>query len=373
MKIVSESISISKATQKIQGAISDRSLAQIGIRADKGQVTFFAADRMLAIYSSFDGNITQPGITFVQAKLFTEVVRELPPETITLSTEGSWLVVTGGKNNSYTMKIPILEGLSWKEPPDTTEDAKAYVPSIKLSYLINQVSFCVSQESPRNYGSVAYLHKCDETKLRLVGTDGYRLSHCDVEVELNSDFLKQGLCLPKRTLVELSKVCQEGFESVELSISNDGSIICASVDGFQMFARLSSIKYPNYQGVIPNHQPHQLSLSRSELQSVTKRVLIAADKNKALLLSFSKDSLTLSSKTMGSSEGTESVPLDGYVGEDCQIAVNGKFLSDVFSVTSSEELSLAFSNNVGPIVTAPMKEPEGCFSRHVLVPIMEAH
>jgi DNA polymerase III sliding clamp (beta) subunit (PCNA family) len=77
---------------------------------------------------------------------------------------------------------------------------------------------------------------------------------------------------------------------------------------------------------------------------------------------------------MGSSEGRETVPLDDYHGPRFDIAVNGKFLTDVFTTTESDSLNLQFNqeSNEDPIVIVPRTEPSDCRSKHVLVPIKQS-
>jgi DNA polymerase III sliding clamp (beta) subunit (PCNA family) len=137
--------------------------------------------------------------------------------------------------------------------------------------------------------------------------------------------------------------------------------------------RLSAVKYPNYLGVIPNKKMAGVNVSRPQLATVARRVLLAADKSRALQLSFSDSSLTLNSKTMGSSEGRETVPLSDYRGPRFDVAVNGKFLTDVFATTDSQDLTLQFNqeSNEDPVVIVPCVEPSNCKSKHVLVPIKQ--
>lgn len=168
-------------------------------------------------------------------------------------------------------------------------------------------------------------------------------------------------------------MCGEGFSHIKLSITQDGNTMVAEVPGYKIFVRLSSVRYPNYMGVLPQRKLSGVVVSRSHFQNVTKRVLLAADKSRALQLSFSDSSLTLNSKTMGSSEGRETVPLVDYHGPQFDIAVNGKFLTDIFSTTESKELALHFNeeSNEDPIVIVPKNEPAECRSKHVLVPIKQ--
>ena len=210
--------------------------------------------------------------------------------------------MTAGQREEFRMKIPRIEGQSWREPPEINTENSSALPCDKMTYMIEQVQFCVAHESPRNYGSVGYLHRNEKGFLRLVGTDGYRLSYSELEGELPENFLNQGICLSKRALVELHRMCNEGFKEVNLAVSDDRTTLVATVPDYQLFVRLSAVKYPNYQGVLPTKQLSKVDIPRPYFQSVTKRVLLASDKTRALQLCFSNSSLTLKSRTVGRSE-----------------------------------------------------------------------
>ena len=373
MKIQISKNQLSMATSRVQGAITERSLAQIGLNAQATQLQVAATDRILAVYSTLGCEVMQPGTVFVPARLFSDVVKELPDGLVKLEQERAYLVITAGADDEFTMKLPIIDDLTWREPPELVSGNAAELPAPKLSYMIDQVQFCVAQESPRNYGSVGYLHKPTPEICRLVGTDGFRLSYCEVQTAMPDGFLGNGVCLSKRALAELQRMCGEGFETVRLSIADDETTLVAEVPDYRIFVRLSAVKYPNYMGVLPDKKMANVLVTRTHLANVVKRVLLAADKSKALQLSFSDSSLTLNSKTMGSSEGRETVPLVDYHGPRFDIAVNGKFLTDIFSTTESNELTLHFNeaSNEDPVVIVPRQEPLDCRSKHVLVPIKQ--
>jgi len=372
MKVTINKSLLNLATSRVQGAITERSLSQIGLMAKDNKLHAAATDRVLAVYSSLDCQVQSPGVAFVTARLFSDVVRELPEGDVRLEIQGAFLLITAGRTGEFFMKLPVIDDANWREPPAFDTGNSAELPTGKLSYMIDQVQFCVAQESPRNYGTVGFIHRPGKESLRLVGTDGFRLSYCDVAIGMPDGFLDNGVCLSKRALGELSRMCGEGYEKIHMAISEDQTTLVARVPDYQIFVRLSAVKYPNYNGVIPDNKNSAVLVSRAQLQNVAKRVLLAADKSRALQLSFSDSSLTLSSKTMGSSESKESVHLDDYHGPKFDLAVNGKFLADVFSTVPSEKLLIQFKNVEDPIVLVPREEPSDCRSKHVLVPIRES-
>ena len=211
MKVIVDKSSLSTATARSQGAVSEKNLAHIGLRAYDGKLQLTAADRILVIYNAISSEVIEPGEVFVPARLFSDVVRELPDGVVKMEKTSQYLVIKAGENDEFVMKLPRIEEKKFQEAPVIDSDNCARIPSEKLRYIIEQVQFCVAHESPRNYGAVGFLHRPKKDVLRLVGTDGYRLSYSEIEMDLPEHFLFSGLCLSKRALSELHRMCNDAF------------------------------------------------------------------------------------------------------------------------------------------------------------------
>lgn len=378
MKVVIDKQVLATMTSRIHGGLSDKNFAHLTLKTlGKDNLQLSLRDRVVAIYCNGTSVNEKEGVAFVQAKLFSDMVRELPAGDVQISVEGkAFVIVTAGKKKEFVMKLPLIEDMKWqKEPEIAPASEELVISSSKLSYIIEQVQFCINQDSPRNYGTVGFLHKPSPNKLRLVGTDGFRLSYSEIEDDnIPKDFLKEsGVCISKRGLIEILRMSNEGFETVRLSISEDFKTLSAKVDGYQIYLLLSSLNFPNYQGVIPEYKPSTLSVSCQSLQGVVRRVLLASDKNRTLKMTLKKGNLTLSSRNVGNFEGYENLGLEGYEGPFGDLSINGKFLTDVISATMSDNINIMFNNDDNPVLLIPVTEPQKCRSQHVLVPIKEGN
>lgn len=380
MQVVIDKEILSTMTSRIHGGLSDKNFSQLGLNAiseDKLKLCF--KDRVMSMFCEGSSKVGKKGTVFVQAKVFADMVRELPAGDVVISCDDETnIVVTAGKRGEFYMRLPLIKDLQWEDEPEFSCAGESItLKSSRLSYLIDQVQFCINQESARNYGTVGYLHRPVDDKLRLVGTDGFRLSYCEIvldETAMKSSFLKQnGICISKRGLSELLAMSNEGFESVTLSIADDYKTLIASVDGYRAYILLSTLNFPNYQGVVPEYKPSTLNVTCQELQSVIRRVLLTSDKNRTVKMLLKRGSLTLSSRNIGNFEGKETFDLDSYDGPSGSLSINGKFLTDIVSSTSSDAINIRFSSedNDNPVLIVPVSEPKDCFSRHVLVPIKE--
>ncbi len=362
---------LQQATFRLQGTVADKNLSQVGLRASPSLLEVSGADRIVAVHNRLDAVVERPGTTFLPGKLFSDVVKELPEGSVSLELEGQYLVIQAGVGQSFVMKLPIIHDATWNEPNKMAEENCGVISSTSLLYMISQTHFCISPDSPRNYGGVAYLHRPEMNRLRLVGTDGFRLSYCDIEADLPPSFLAKGICISKKGLIELQRMCHECHESISFTVDEEGSTLRAAVKDYELYIRLSAVKYPNYQGVLPSANLNLVRVARPQLQSVARRVLLASDKSRALQLCFSNSSLTLKSRTAGSSESKEVVELSQYQGTPRDLAINGKYLTDVFSAVTSDEMNVHFRGESDPLVVVPCEEPKLCKSMHVLVPIRE--
>jgi DNA polymerase-3 subunit beta len=372
MKIQTDKHELHRATLRLQGTLVERSLANIALKAQLDHLVMSSADLVLSAFCSLPCEVMEPGEASVPAKIFSEVVRELPDGIVHIEKSGSYLKISAGPSEQFLMKIPLIDNVQWVEKPKIKIREEGNLPSLEFAYMMDQVQFCVSQDSPRNFGTVAYLHQSEAKTWRLVGSDGFRLSYCQKSQDgLSASFLDEGICITKRTLGELGKMCKEGFDSLHLAVAEDRSTLVAEIPNFQIFVRLSSVKYPSYQSVITNKSKFETKIERKLLLEGVRRTMLAADKSRSICLNFREHELEIVSKTLGSSEGREILALDSFSGE-IALSINGKYLQDVVSNSTSESLLLKFSGEDAPMVILAIGEPYGCQSLHLFLPIKES-
>ena len=313
-------------------------------------VTFVGSDQVLSVYTTVECESQSESEVFVAGKLFSDIVRELPEALIKLETTGSKLKISSEDKGHFEMKIPLVEEINWEDVPSFSDRPKITLPSRELEKLISKVQFCIQHDSPRNYGTVGYLHESRDNQLRLVGSDGFRLSMCEVHTEesfskLNSD----GVSLSKRALLELQKMCSEAAGSLEVLADEDGaSLLVKSGDSYQIHMRLSSIKFPNYETVIPKEGVFYANFERAHLSQVIKRVLLASDKSNVVELTLDQDRLKVRSRSTGEAEGEEFLNLDAYEGKAMKLTVNGRFLLEILSANQDNNMKLGVKSAESP-------------------------
>jgi DNA polymerase-3 subunit beta len=375
MDIEIEVSHLAQATNRMQGALSETSLPYVSMLATSSSLQFSATDRSVAVFSATPCAVRESGEVAVPARLLCSIARQLPPGRIRLQKQRNSLQISS-MEMELQMRIPLLEGLSWKEAPEIKEpQAICRISSSKLSFLLGQIQGCLSQDAQQNYAAVAYFHRRGTSGLRVVGTDGFRLSYCEVAVEMSPSFLQgAGVCLSKRGVSELLRMCHEVDGEIELILFESATKLLAKAGEYHLFCSLSAVEYPNYLGVLPKGLSSQVVLSKNDLLQSIKRILLVSDKSNAVVLSFARNQFTLQAKSADASEGKESVAIDFETEKETSLVINGKFLQDALSTLSDAQVVVSFQNEDTPIVLFEAEATGSSMyeSKHLLVPIKES-
>ncbi len=371
MKIQTSKHQLHRATAGMQACLADKVFSWTAVKTSgEGQILLTASDWLLSIYHRIDGEVAAAGECFVPSRLFSDVVRELPDGAIQLETNAKALVVTAGTAAEFYFKIPLIEDGVWPEPFVLQEEKKLHFGVVELSYMIEQVLPSIVTESSRSFATVGCFHQTEEGYLRLVGTDGVRLSYCEIRAEDDYQRFPNTVCLPRRGLHELARMCGDEGEELALYVIQDKTILAAASERRQVFVRLAAVDYPQYSSHLPVVEKRLRSkVARTALQTVIRRALLAADSTRVVRMQFAKDRLVVSAHS--SSECQEVLALQNSLAKTYKIDMNGKFILDILATMVSDNVWISFQGGDSTLTIEPEIELPACRSRHVIPPIQE--
>ena len=372
MKIQTAKQILSNAANKIQACLSDKKLSHIAMKTEDNRLILTASDWAMSIYHYIECEVAEHGESFVSLSLFANVVKELPDGAVQLERQETALVVTAG--SSFSFKLPLLDNFSWSEPYTIDKKEELEIDSADFGYFLEQVLPSVRADASRAYGTVGYFHKTTDGRLRLVGTDGCKLSYCEMVIDSESQ-IPSDICLEKRGLVELSKICSDNPEKLSIAVIKNNTLLVATTANRQMFIRVSEIDYPDYAEALPDEMNHKKAVvDRVKLQGALKRVLLATDNSHTLQVSFSNGEIEISASNDSSSESREVFAVETCpLKENVKLDLNGRYVLEFLATITSDNISVWFQDLDHPIVVVPQTEIPNCKSQHVLVPIKESH
>lgn len=156
--------------------------------------------------------------------------------------------------NRRVVELPFVEPKNSPRIPDGELSFRGQILASALEAALNKAAFCLSAESTQHCTDTIKL-EMRESKFRVVGTDGHRVSVVLSVVEgaakngTNSEF---STLLLRSTAAILSKLSGES-SWVKLSTcreETEHNLFLLS-DGSMLIARPSQGQFPNYENVIP--------------------------------------------------------------------------------------------------------------------------
>ena len=247
------------------------------LSAGFGRVRLTTTDLDLWCQVELDAQTPQPGKAVVPVRNLGKVLKNMPDSRVQLRSEGDDVVCQAGPSEVR------LSGLDIEEYPDV-EEPEGCVMSIPLSGdLIEKVAYAVSRDETR-YTLMGVLVEVDGRQLKLVATDGHRLSRFVGKLPPGSegDAGEEPIqaIVPARLLtdgVRLSgKLGAQGVlelyeKTAAVRINGSTRIWCKTIEG----------RYPAYEGTIPSEFTGTVSVPKGAVCSAVARV-VALSKGRRL-------------------------------------------------------------------------------------------
>lgn len=319
---------------------------RLDLQGDSLVITGSDLDLTITVSLEVAGN--EDGVAVVPAKLLSDVVRAVEPGAVDLSIDGSDAEITAGRSRFTLRTIPADEypQLSDVEGDGVTIDGEAFLQALR------QVVPAASSDDSRPI-LTGVLMAAEESGLRLVATDSYRLAVRDLP---GTSLLEgeQSILVPSRALNELTRFIGDDA-SVELFLGErDASF---AVDSVRMTTRLIEGDFPNYRGLIPENNPNTLTISRAGLLDAVRRVRLLAQEATPVRMSMSGEGLELVAMTQDVGQANESVDA-AYEGEDLTVAFNADYLVTGLDVAPGDDVMLETVDALKPALLRSAAHPE---------------
>jgi DNA polymerase-3 subunit beta len=340
--------------QAVAGIIERRHtlpiLSNVLLSRTDTHIDFVATDIEIEITTSMtvEGPGEEKKIT-VGARKLVDILRALPEGSeVQLVLQDRRLQVKSGKSrfNLQTLSADDFPRLALAEAATT----RFTVPQKLLRSLLGLVQYAMAQQDIRYYLN-GLLMVIEEDQLKLVATDGHRLAYASRKVG-GKNLSRQEVILPRKTIIELSKLLDDSDEPVEIDLSSAqarfkfGNVVLVSklVDG----------KFPDYGRVIPQSQPKKLKLDRiALLQALQRAAILTSDKFRGVRWVLSDGSLKISCSNTEQEEAQEELDVP-YKGETLDIGFNVGYLVDVLNNLDVAEVECGLGDaNSSALFTLP--------------------
>jgi len=351
MKLKIKKEEILKGLQRIQGVVEKKNtmpiLSNMLLIADDRGVEIIATDLEIGLRGRYAAEVDKPGAVTVSAKKMYEIVRELPADDIQINVEeNNWVRLQTGRSQFKLVGLPRDE---YPALPDVAEEGMIVIEGDMLRDMIKKTLYAVGENDARYVLNGLFVHM-SQTKsglnIRMVGTDGHRLSMIDRVVDAKHK--EESIIIPKKAMVELRRLLEEDAPKAELRLGFSKNHALFKRDGLVMVSKLIDGNYPNYLQVVPAKSTKKVSVSKDVFMHAVKRVsILSKEKTNAVKLQLEPGRLVLSTNNPEVGEANEELAVD-YKGEAITIGFNSRYLMDVLTAMDRETISLELSDALSP-------------------------
>lgn len=363
MKLICSKANLLKGVNIVSKAVPTRTtmaiLECILIDASTNEIKLMANDMELGIETKIEGEIVERGVIALDAKIFSEMVRRLPDNDVTIETDNSFKTVISCEKTKYN--IVGKSGDDFSYIPYIERNDSIVLSQFTLKEVIRQTIFSIS-DNDNNKIMTGELFEINDNQLKVVSLDGHRISIRTIE--LKNHYENKKVIVPGKTLQEISKIVPgSAEEDVEIYISNNHIVF--EFETTTVVSRLIEGEYFKIDQMLSSDYETKVKINKRELLDCIGRstLLVKEGDKKPIIMNITDGNMELKINSfIGSMNEDIDIEKDG---KDIMIGFNPKFFIDALRVIDEEEVSLYMVNPKAPCF---IKDEEGTYT-YLILPV----
>ena len=374
MKVNVKQQQLAHCVNMVSRAVSPRStlpvLSNILIKTDNGRLRFSATNLELGITCWIGARIEGEGAITVPARLFTDLVSNLPSDQVLMTLDNSTqtLNVRCGTSESNIKGIDAEEFPPIPEP-DLEDGVPLNIPNFRE--MVQQVAFAASSDEARPV-LTGVLLKLDGNHITMAATDGFRISIREDDLPTAVPTPIEAI-IPARALVELARIIGSNDGTLIMTFPRDRGQVIFHMEDLELASQLIDGVFPDYQAIVPqNFKTHTLLSTQGLLKACKQAEIIAREGTNVARLNIIPDTedsnpgtleISAQSEQTGSSEVLVDASVDGV---PLLVAFNVRFLREVLEVIKSDNVWLETNAANTPGLLHPQGDEH---FKHIIMPM----
>lgn len=368
--------SLYQGVQSVERIVTTKStlpiIGNILLEASKSRLKISANNLEIAMEVFVKAIVEEEGAILIPAKIFSGMVSKLPDTEIIVKTLDNGTVKISYKQSNFS-----INGLSPDEfptLPKTKEGKTINIDSKILSEMIEHTVFSVSMSEEKYVLSGVLMEtgkaqtSGDSSNLRMVSTDGYRLSKRGSKLP-GAVPIESSVIVPAKALSEVSRVIGVS-PGGEVEVTLGGEYISFRYKDAYIVSRLIQGQFPDYKQVIPKASEIKIGMNCKAFLSAVERAAVIASSSANIIrleVKGSKMCVIASAPDVGSVNEVIEAEIKG--GDKAQIAFNARLIIDALKVMNEEKIMLELAGPLSPGVIRPVG---GVDYTYIIMPIRVA-
>ena len=370
MKFIVSSTGLFSRLQAISRVINSKNSLPILdcflLELTDGTLSITASDSETTLSTFIEANeYDADGRFAVNSKTILEALKEIPEQPLTFEVSESMEIVVKYQNGKYS-----LMGQNADEYPQSANlGSNAVHVSLGVEVLMNGINrslFATADDELRPVMNGIYFDITTED-ITFVASDGHKLVRNKTYKARGNE--KAAFILPKKPATLLKNLLPKETGDVQIDFDDRNAMF--TLENYSMTCRLIEGRYPNYNSVIPQNNPHRATIDRAAFVSGLKRVSVISSAASSLIkLRLDMNTIQISGQDIDFSTSAEETLMCQYEGNQMSIGFKSTFLIDILNNISSQEvvMELADPSRAGVIVPVEQNEEEDLLM--LLMPMM---
>ncbi len=336
-------------------------LANLYISHVDGNATIVGTDLEVEISQVMSGVQGENGAFTLSSEKIVNITRMLPEDsTISFKRDSDSILVSSGRSR-YKLKgmaaddFPRIEAENWEE--------RFKINEASLKSLLDKTSFAMASQDVRYYLN-GILLEFGNGKLAAIATDGHRLAQSDVDIQLESNELRQ-VIVPRKAITEINRFLDTGSD-MELVVEVSKNHLKLTKGETILITKLIDGKFPELKSVLETDLSVILSVNRTEfIDAMNRAAVLVTERFKGVKIELESGVMRVTVNNPEQEEAVEELAVE-YTGEAVETGYNIGYLIDAARVVESDNIELCLQGNDGICI---IKQPEDSRSTWLVMPM----
>ena len=346
MKLVCPKSELQKSVSIVMKAVPSKTtmpiLECILIDASTNDIKFTSNDMELGIETRVQGLVLEKGIIALDAKIFSEIVRKLPDNDVTIETDEKLNATITCEKAKFN--IPGKSGEDFSYLPMIERNESIIISQYTLKEVIRQTIFSIS-DNDNNKLMSGELFEINGEEMRVISLDGHRISIR--KIHLKNSYPAKKVVVPGKTLNEISKILS-GDADKDVTIFFTDKHIVFEFENTTVVSRLIEGEYFKIDQMLSSDYETKVTINKKEFLSCIDRatLLVKEGEKKPIIINITDGSMELK---INSAIGSMNEQIDiEKAGKDLMIGFNPRFLIDALRVIDDEQVTIYLVNPKAP-------------------------
>ncbi len=337
-------------------------LSGVLMSANEERVTLSSSDQAVSSQVTFDADVAEPGDAVVSGRLLADIAKALPARPVSLTLEGTRLVLQCGRASFTLPTLPVVEYPALPALPPILGRCSG----VDLADAVAGVAIAASRDDTIPVLTGIRMEFTPEA-ITLAATDRYRLAIREMPWQPASRDVDAQVLVRAKTLSDLARPLG-GVQEVDIALDAGQSLIGITGANRRSTTPVLDGDFPDFRRLLPSDASSVAVVSTAELTEAVKRVKLVVDRpNVPMQLEFADGEVLLRAGAGDDAHATEILECD-LTGDSIRIAFNPEYLLEGLGALPGATARLAMTVSNKPAVLSDAGGDDVDY-RYLLMPV----